>query len=58
MSIEYPLNINGNELVKTWSLLKKSMLTCVNLRFDISPPLFGRGEKLVLMVESRMHRRE
>lgn len=23
MSIEYPLNINGNELVKTWSLLKK-----------------------------------
>lgn len=46
MSIEYPLNINGNELVKTWSLLKKSMLTCVNLRFDISPPLFGEGGEI------------
>ena len=46
MSIEYPLNINGNELVKTWSLLKKSMLTCVNLRFDISPPLFWEGGEI------------
>lgn len=44
MSIECQLNINGNELVKTWSLLKKSMLTCVNLRFDISPPFWEGGE--------------